>query len=227
MKFSDTVVCAVALLAHSVQSHYIFQQLTVNGKKGGVYEHVRKNLNQNSPVTDLASYNLRCNVGCNTGGSTSTEAVAAGSPVTWSSDVKVYHQGPVSFYMTKVPNAAEADGSTKWFKIKDIGPTFSGKGGNWDATQQQSFNVAIPKCIPAGEYLLRIQQMAIHNPGGAPQFYVSCAQLKVSGGGNVLPSVSHLVNIPGAFHKTDPGYNVNIYNNFRNYTIPGPPVFSC
>jgi len=110
---------------------------------------------------------------------------------------------------------------------KDIGPSFAKSGGDWTATQQQSFNVQIPKCIAAGDYLLRIQQLGIHNPGGDPQFYVSCAQLKVTGGGSSSPPASALVSIPGAFSKSDPGYKVNIYNNFKSYTIPGPAVWGC
>jgi Auxiliary Activity family 9 (formerly GH61) len=72
---------------------------------------------------------------------------------------------------------------------------------------------------------MRIQQLGIHNPGGAPQFYISCAQLKVTGGGSGSPKP--LVSIPGAFKKTDPGYKANIYNNFKNYTVPGPAVWTC
>jgi hypothetical protein len=79
--------------------------------------------------------------------------------------------------------------------------------------------------LPNGEYLLRIQQLGIHNPGGDPQFYVSCAQVKVAGGtGAAVPPG---VSIPGAFSKSDPGYKVNIYNQFTSYKIPGPAVFSC
>ena len=89
----------------------------------------------------------------------------------------------------------------------------------------ESYSVKIPSCISAGDYLLRVQQLGIHNPGGAPQFYVSCAQIRVTGGGNTTPNP--LVSIPGAFHATDPGYKANIYNNFHSYTIPGPKVFSC
>jgi hypothetical protein len=44
----------------------------------------------------------------------------------------VYHQGPVSFYMTKVDSAASADGSSDWFKIKEIGPDFSSGQAKWD-----------------------------------------------------------------------------------------------
>lgn len=58
--------------------------------------------------------------------------MAAGSSVTFTADQAVYHQGPVSFYLTKVSSAAAADGSSDWVKIKEIGPTFSGGQATWD-----------------------------------------------------------------------------------------------
>lgn len=91
----------------------------------------------------------------------------------------------------------------------------------------ETFTVQVPKCLPPSDYLLRIQQLGIHNPGGDPQFYVSCAQLKVTGGGSTDPPAGALVSIPGAFSKSDPGYKVNIYNNFNSYKIPGPAVWNC
>jgi hypothetical protein len=100
--------------------------------KGGAYQNIRRNTNNNSPVTSLSSNDLRCNVGGASGGSTTTVSVAAGSTVSFTADNAVYHQGPVSFYLTKVDNAATADGSTDWAKIKEIGPTFSGGQAKWD-----------------------------------------------------------------------------------------------
>ena len=94
----------------------IFQVLTANGAKGAIMQNIR-NVPNNSPVTDLASPALRCNVNGATGGSTGVVSVAAGSTVSFTADQAVYHQGPVSFYMTKVSDAATADGSTPWFKI--------------------------------------------------------------------------------------------------------------
>lgn len=90
----------------------------------------------------------------------------------------------------------------------------------------ESYSVTIPSCLAPGDYLLRIQQLAIHNPwpSGIPQFYIECAQVKLTGNGSKNPSG---VSIPGAFSDTDPGYVVNIYNNFTNYTTPGPEVFEC
>jgi hypothetical protein len=77
-----------------------------------------------------------------------------------------------------------------------------------DSHRTDSYQYNIPKCIPNGEYLLRIQSLAIHNPGGTPQFYISCAQVNVTGGGNTNPSPT--VKIPGAFKATDPGYTANV-----------------
>lgn len=91
---------------------------------------------------------------------------------------------------------------------------------------KETYTYTIPPALPNGEYLLRIQQLGIHNPypGGIPQFYLECAQISVTGGGSGTPGP--LVSIPGAFKDTDPGYTVNIYSNFHNYTVPGPAVWA-
>ncbi|KAI1158455.1 glycoside hydrolase family 61 protein [Nemania serpens] len=224
MKNIVKIVVAAALATQSVSGHYIFQSLGKGTAKGTPYEFVRRNTNNNSPVTDLASKDLRCNVGGATGGSTSTMALNAGDQFTFSLDQAVYHQGPVSIYMSKAPGtAAEYDGSGDWFKIYDWGPKFGGGQAQW--TLAASYSGTIPKCIPAGEYLLRIQNLAIHNPGATPQWYISCGQVKISGGGSTTPSPT--AKIPGAFKATDPGYTANIYNNFNSYIVPGPSVFTC
>ncbi|KAF2115589.1 glycoside hydrolase [Lophiotrema nucula] len=224
MKSFAAATLLLATLAEVAHGHYIFQYLTANGAKGAKYQNVRTNSNYNSPVTALTSNDLRCNVGASSGGgNTTTVAVAAGSTVTFTADTAVYHQGPVTFYMTKVSDAVAADGSTDWFKIKEIGPTFSGGQAKWDMSL--SYNVQLPSCISAGDYLLRIEQLGIHNPGSPPQFYVACAQVKVTGGSSGSPQPT--TKIPGHVKATDPGYTANIYNNFNSYTVPGPKVATC
>jgi Auxiliary Activity family 9 (formerly GH61) len=88
-------------------------------------------------------------------------------------------------------------------------------------------SVAIPKCIQAGDYLLRIEQVGLHvaqSLDGA-QFYLSCAQLTVIGGGNALPSP--LVAFPGAHKASESGLLINIYYPMpQTYQDPGPEVFS-
>lgn len=89
-----------------------------------------------------------------------------------------------------------------------------------------SFN--IPKCIAPGDYLFRIEHVALHmasNAGGA-QFYISCAQIKVTGGGNGSPQAADLVAFPGAYKPTDPGIMVNIWAA-KQFTPAGPAVFAC
>jgi hypothetical protein len=126
--------------------------------------------------------------------------------------------------MSKAPGkAVEYDGSGPWFKIKDWGPTFNGGSSSWP--MQLSYTYNIPKCIPSGEYLLRIQSLGIHNPGSTPQFYVTCAQVNVVGGGSASPTPT--CQIPGFVKASDPGYTANIYNNFKSYTVPGPAVVSA
>lgn len=95
-------------------------------------------------------------------------------------------------------------------------------------TGQSSFEVTIPSCISPGDYLLRAEHIALHtaqSPGGA-QFYISCAQLTVTGGGSTDPPSK--VSFPGAYSASDPGIQINInYPVPTSYENPGPEVFSC
>ena len=92
----------------------------------------------------------------------------------------------------------------------------------------------LPQCIAAGQYLLRVEVLALHsaNKPQQAQFYQSCAQINVSGGGSFSPSQT--VSFPGAYNANDPGISVNIYgaqgqpdNGGRAYTPPGPAPISC
>lgn len=65
--------------------------------------------------------------------------------------------------------------------------------------------------------------MVIIGSAGGAQFYISCYQLRVTGGGSANPSG---VSFPGAYSPTDPGILFNLYNNPTSYTVPGPPVRS-
>ena len=91
----------------------------------------------------------------------------------------------------------------------------------------ETYTFDIPSCVEDGEYLVRIQQLGIHNPwpAGIPQFYIACAQIKVTGGGS--SDLGPKVSIPGAFSESEPGYTANIYSNFQSYTVPGPAVATC
>lgn len=72
-------------------------------------------------------------------------------------------------------------------------------------------NFTIPKATPSGDYLARFEHIGLHaasQPNGA-QFYLSCAQVTVTGGGSGTPGP--LVSFPGAYKATDPGILIQIY----------------
>lgn len=83
--------------------------------------------------------------------------------------------------------------------------------------------VKLPTALPAGDYLVRAEHLAMHI-ANQPQFYIGCGQVTVTEGGNGTPGP--LVAFPGAYHSGDKA----IWNNFNypkpvDYTPPGPPVW--
>lgn len=93
----------------------------------------------------------------------------------------------------------------------------------------KTVNIAIPKCLADGDYLLRVEHVGLHSASaaGGAQFYISCAQISVTGGSGTY-SPKNQVAFPGAFPATDPGIMINIYYPVpTSYTPPGPPVESC
>jgi hypothetical protein len=87
--------------------------------------------------------------------------------------------------------------------------------------------VPLPKSLPSGDYLMRVEHIALHSASaaGGAQFYISCAQLTVQNGGSGTPT--GLVAFPGAYKATDPGIMLNIYYPVpTSYTPPGPAVWS-
>ncbi|PVH76227.1 lytic polysaccharide monooxygenase [Cadophora sp. DSE1049] len=211
-------------------SHYRFVSLIVGTTITGEYIYVRQNTNMNSPVTDVTSNDIRCNVlAPQAGATTKTYTVAAGSTVGFQMDQPAYHPGPALAYLQKVTNASTADGSGAWFKIAQWGPTITPSAIEWpDSTNKPSFTFTIPSCVPAGQYLMRIEQIALHgaNVVGGAQFYLSCAQLAITGGGTKTPT--NTIALPGGYKTTDPGILIPIYWPIpTNYTMPGPSVFTC
>jgi cellulase len=75
-------------------------------------------------------------------------------------------------------------------------------------------DVKIPSGLAPGDYLLRAEAIALHaagSPGGA-QFYLTCYQITVTGGGSASPGGGSAspagVTFPGAYKANDPGVQV-------------------
>ena len=64
---------------------------------------------------------------------------------------------------------------------------------------QQEFTFTLPASLPSGQYLIRVEQIALHvaSTYGGAQFYIGCAQVNVVNGGNGNPGP--LVSIPGVY----------------------------
>ncbi|TFL03500.1 endoglucanase II [Pterulicium gracile] len=242
MKFSSALVFSACTSV--AFGHTIFQKVSVNGQDQGQLKGVRAT-NSNNPITNLNDGGMACNNNLQYKDNNIINIPAGARVGAWwghviggpqgSNDpdhpIAASHKGPTMFYMAKVDNAASTGTSgLKWFKVAEEGLSGSKWGvdtmianGGW-----QYFNM--PMCVASGNYLLRVEILALHSAysAGGAQVYVGCAQINVTGGGSSTPS--NTVSFPGAYKSSDPGITLNIYsgtlpnNGGKPYTIPGPAV---
>ncbi|TLD33861.1 hypothetical protein PspLS_00942 [Pyricularia sp. CBS 133598] len=240
--YKAAIAAQGALSAREVLGHATFQQLWHSLEIHGS-QCARLPLS-NSPVTNVASNDIRCNA--NQGPVGRKCAVNAGSTVTVemhqqngdrscsNEAIGGAHYGPVAVYLSKVDNAATNDGSGGWFKIfEDSWAKKSGSGSGdddyWGTKDLNTccgkMNVKIPSDIASGDYLLRAEALALHAAGssGGGQFYITCYQITVAGSGSASPAT---VRFPGAFAQNHPGILVNIHSAMSSYSMPGPAVYS-
>ncbi|KAF7310251.1 CBM1 domain-containing protein [Mycena indigotica] len=222
------------------------QQAYVNGVSQGHLTGIRVP-DYDGPITDVTSNDIICNGGINpyhTPLPSTVITVPAGAQFTaeWhhslvgpdpsdSADpVDPTHHGPTITYLAQIPNALQSTVTgLKWFKIQEDGLVASNQTWGVDRmiANKGKVTFTIPPCIPAGQYLLRHEMIALHSATTYPgaQFYMECAQLSITGGGSTQPAT---VSFPGAYKGSDPGITTNIYYPLlTNYTVPGPPVFTC
>nr|OQO28609.1 hypothetical protein B0A51_03325 [Rachicladosporium sp. CCFEE 5018] len=235
--FTPTTLLTTALLAAPslVRAHYIFSQLIVNGAAvGSDYTYIRKNTNSYMPsftADVVSSPNSICNVGAQNAAS-KTYDVKAGDKVGFKLMFNEFieHPGPAFMYMSKATggDVASYGGEGDWFKVFESG-IVTGDGTtdtDWASWQKDRIEFTIPADTPSGEYLVRPEHIGLHEAHvGKAQFYMECAQIRVSGGGSGSPSP--LVKIPGLYKADDVGIAWNKWtNNPVKYVMPGPAVWS-
>jgi len=227
MFFNKLVVGLFALTWLSdVSAHYVFNSID----QTPAWDVVRRTDNQwsRAPVENVNDPNFRCYNGAG-GKAPNTYPVQAGQKITFNADSDLYHIGVVNVYMAKAPGKAiDFDGSGNvWFKVFEITANVDPTGQNnptYPSTTMNSVTFTIPKNIPTGEYLVRIENIGIH-VANAPQFYIACAQIAVANGGNGSPGP--LVSIPGVYTGNEPGIRINPYwPILTSYQQPGPAVWS-
>ncbi|KAF4574608.1 hypothetical protein EYR36_005956 [Pleurotus pulmonarius] len=222
----------LAALATGVSAHYRFTSLITGSTTTSPYQYVRQNTNINSPVTDVSSIDFRCNAGALASGpTTSTATVSAGSTIGFALDASIGHPGPLYVYMAKAPDGVQAsdwDGAgSVWFKVYELNPvTDGGSSITYPADGLTQFTFDLPTSLPSGQYLVRVEHIALHGASqfGGAQFYISCAQINVTNGGNGNPGPK--VAIPGVYTGNEPGILLNIYWPVPvTYVAPGPSVW--
>ncbi|KAL2755661.1 glycoside hydrolase family 61 protein [Sodiomyces alcalophilus JCM 7366] len=225
---------ALLSMVTAATAHYTFPAVTIGGQSTSNWEVIRQTANHQStgPIEDVSSRLMSC-YELNTAGpwsDTGVLDVQAGASVSFTSSPPIFHPGPALAYLAKVPEGTDvtqwdASGAV-WFKIWQDEPTISSDSITFPTMDSPTIDFSLPSCLESGQYLLRVEHIALHS-AGAPQFYLSCAQINVSGGsGGYNPA--GMLSFPGAYSLSDPGLSANIYWPVpTSYTAPGGPVGSC
>ncbi|CAE6444190.1 unnamed protein product [Rhizoctonia solani] len=236
MKFST--IAAVLASAGAAMAHAKVRAVFINGvdQGNGENSYIRSPPN-NSPVKDLSSDAVSCNV--NNVAVPKTLEVAAGDQITfeWSHDnrnddiIDGSHKGPALVYVA--PTSSNGAGAV-WTKIfEEVYP-----GGQWAVDKlianKGHVTVTVPD-LAAGEYLFRPELVTLHeadtaynvnlNPARGVQLYMECIQFKVTSGGSV--ALSGGIDFKESYTYSDKGLVYNLYNEDpKTYVAPGGPVSS-
>ncbi|KAI5797345.1 glycosyl hydrolase family 61-domain-containing protein [Peziza echinospora] len=244
-----SALLAFVLAACAVNAHTIFQKVSVNGADQGQLVGVRapdsdypiENVNDsafacNKDITHKDNNIINIPAGAKVGawwGHVIGGAQGANDP---DNPIAASHKGPVIVYLAKVGNAATT-GTTglQWFKIAEDGLDSSGKWAVDRTISQGGWNYfTMPSCVAPGNYLMRVELIALHNAYASPgaQFYMECAQINVTGSGT--STGVDFVSFPGAYQASHPGITISIYdstgkptNGGKPYSIPGPKALDC
>jgi hypothetical protein len=140
---------AAALVA-TASAHQNLRAVFINDASPGPYIGIRMPPS-NSPVTDLTSTDMACNVPSTSGGAVKTLDAAAGDSIKVQWD-QSGHPGPITHYVLPVKDAASATGAgAGWVKI-DV-------GGKWASEIMGAANMThefkLPAGLASGEYLVR------------------------------------------------------------------------
>ena len=213
-------------------SHYFFPYFIDNGNVTDYYEYVREDTQGYMPWKgNYESDDFRCNTDSfQYASQTDVYKVKAGDTIGFGTDfgAQIEHPGPMQVYLSKAPgDVHDYDGSGDWFKIWELGPTSFGSDGiEWGVTGRSNFTFPLPKETPPGQYLVRIEHIALHGAGdfGGAEFYFNCAQIEVESESTAIPEP--VVKFPGVYDGYEPGILFYMYRPYwHNYTMPGPLVW--
>jgi hypothetical protein len=85
--------------------------------------------------------------------------------------------------------------------------------------QNMTWTVPIPSNLKAGDYIVRHELVALHYAlkDQGPEFYISCANVKVLGDGTAEPKKDDTVRFPGAYRPDNPYLKFNLHHHSNEY----------
>lgn len=142
------------------------------------------------------------------------------------------HHGPVIDYIAPVSGdfASVDKTSLKFVKLAEAGLVSGSNPGVWASDDLMSnglaWTVEIPSSLAPGNYVLRHEIIGLHSAGQAngAQAYPQCINIEVTGSGSATPSGGDFTTF---YTAEDPGILFNLYEEFSEYPIPGPAVWTA
>ncbi|KAL1837288.1 hypothetical protein VTJ49DRAFT_4054 [Mycothermus thermophilus] len=235
----SSIIAGALALAPSASAHFLFPHLMLNGVRTGAYEYVREHDFGFMPHNNdwIYSPDFRCNEGSwRHRREPKTAQVTAGRDVVGFNlhlDFDLYHPGPVTvrppIYLSRAPgDVRDYDGSGDWFKVYQLGHRypFDGRDQTWLGYGQKNFQFRLPAEIPAGEYLMRIEQMSTHPPYRQKEWYVQCAHLRIASN-YTGRAPGPTIRFPGGYNINDPAIQYDSWDSRKPTVVPlpGPQIW--
>ncbi|KAF1992340.1 lytic polysaccharide monooxygenase [Aulographum hederae CBS 113979] len=231
-----TLILGVVGLA---QAHGMVDWMSMDGKKYDTAKapSIVRGVSSENPILDITGPEIACNIDAEPriggDGSSLLGEVTSGSNISFHWVPAWPHSGPIMIYMAKCdPDCGHfpATESKAWFKIYESG--YNAATEQWGTelfyNAENTQRVTVPSCLAPGEYLVRMEIIALTDCAkeGKCQFYPACAQVKVASKGTTVPK--ELVAFPGAYKTTDKGilWDTNSQDP-KDYVVPGPKPFTC
>lgn len=222
---------AAIVLASTVAAHTRVHSVWVNNVDQGDGRNTYiRSPTENSPVKDLASSAMICNLnGAKAAPRFVTAAVGDKISIEWYHNrrqddiIAASHKGPINVYIATYFEGAGT--GPIWTKISEDGYDNTAKKWAVDKliTNQGKYDFMIPTSIKAGKYMIRSEIIALHesdtaynvNASRGAQFFPSCIQFEIAGSGSAVPDGEFDLNI--GYTYSDPGIVFNLYSTYNHY----------
>ena len=150
-------------LISAVSAHQNWHQLWVNDVTPGYQAGIRMPPS-NSPVTDVTSSDMACNVPSTNAATVETIEANAGDSIKVQWD-QSGHPGPITHFLLPVDDAATATGvGAGWFKIDELDYV----DGKWANEIMGANNMTrefkLPTGLASGQYLVGLRQLPYSLP---------------------------------------------------------------